>query len=87
MAFYTMLIAIDRAARLVIPKAIREAMGMTPGSALELTFTGGRIEIELAPAPAHVETADGPLPRVVADEELPPLVEDDVRTAIESTRR
>lgn len=77
---------VDAAGRLVIPKAVRDALGLTPGRAIDVVFTDGRIEIELAPAQVHVEQA-GTLPRLVPDEPLPELTEQQVRDALESTRR
>ncbi|HEX9305596.1 MAG TPA: AbrB/MazE/SpoVT family DNA-binding domain-containing protein [Thermoanaerobaculia bacterium] len=40
---------IDRAGRLVVPKKIREAAGIQPGSELTISVADGRIEIEPAP--------------------------------------
>jgi len=40
---------IDRAGRLVVPKKIREAAGILPGSELTIRVADGRIEIEPAP--------------------------------------
>jgi AbrB family looped-hinge helix DNA binding protein len=37
---------IDRAGRVVIPKAIREAAGLKPGSPLEIAYRDGKVEIE-----------------------------------------
>jgi len=37
---------IDEAGRIVIPKAIREAAGLTPGSPLKIGYRDGRVEIE-----------------------------------------
>ena len=37
---------IDRAGRLVIPKAIREEAGLAPGIELEVEYKDGRVEIE-----------------------------------------
>jgi AbrB family looped-hinge helix DNA binding protein len=47
---------IDKAGRVVIPAAIRERAGLTPGTALEVTAdeTGVRIE-RVAPAPKLVK--------------------------------
>ena len=68
-------------------QALRDSMGLTPGHQLDITFTDGRLEIELAPALTHVETSANELPRIVADEELPPLSDDVVRATLETTRR
>lgn len=48
--------AIDAAGRLVIPKAVRDAAGITPETRLEVRYRDGRIEIE--PAPLEVEIVD-----------------------------
>ncbi len=37
---------IDRAGRVVIPKAIREAAGLKPGCSLKIEYRDGRVEIE-----------------------------------------
>jgi AbrB family looped-hinge helix DNA binding protein len=37
---------IDNAGRVVIPKAIREAAGLKPGSPLKIEYRDGRVEIE-----------------------------------------
>jgi AbrB family looped-hinge helix DNA binding protein len=44
-----MLVTIDAAGRLVIPKALRDEAGIRPGSPLEVRYRDGRIEIEVAP--------------------------------------
>ena len=43
---------IDRAGRIVVPKALREAIGLEPGAEIELHASDGRIE--LGPAPLEV---------------------------------
>jgi AbrB family looped-hinge helix DNA binding protein len=78
---------IDAAGRIVVPKAVRDSMGLTAGRAIDVVFTDGRIEIELAPADLNVE-AEGDLPRLVpATDDLPELTDDQVRDALEATRR
>jgi AbrB family looped-hinge helix DNA binding protein len=52
---YTMKSTIDSAGRLVIPKAIRRAVGLTPNMALEVRCHDGVIEIEPAPSPVVFE--------------------------------
>jgi hypothetical protein len=61
-------------------------MGLEAGRAIDLVYTDGRIEIELAPVQAHVEMVDG-FPALVADEELPDLTDEQVRSTIEAIRR
>lgn len=67
--------AIDSAGRLVIPKAVRDAAGIQPGTPLDVRFRDGRIEIEPAPLDLTVEMIDGvavasarePVPVLAAD--------------------
>ena len=77
---------IDGAGRVVVPKAAREAMGLTAGREIDVVYTDGRIEIELAPAEVRLDATEE-LPRLNAVGELPPLTDEDVRAAIEGTRR
>lgn len=46
---------IDRAGRLVVPKALREAARLEPGTTLDLRLVDGRIEIEPAPIQVSLE--------------------------------
>jgi AbrB family looped-hinge helix DNA binding protein len=46
--------AIDNAGRVVIPKAIRDAAGLTPGLPLEIEYRDGKIEIEPKSPPARL---------------------------------
>jgi AbrB family looped-hinge helix DNA binding protein len=78
--------AIDSAGRVVIPKPLRDRLGLAGGEAVEIRERDGRIEIEPAATPmALVERAGGPV--AVPEEKLPPLTDDIVREAIERTRR
>jgi len=77
---------IDSAGRIVVPKSLREAMGLSAGQQIDIAFTDGRLEIEVASAHVTVEMVDG-LPALVSDEELPPLDDDMIRAAIEGARR
>jgi len=54
-----MKITIDSAGRLVIPKAVREAAGIGPGTALAICFRDGRIEIEPAPLAVAIDDVGG----------------------------
>ena len=77
---------IDSAGRLVVPKALRDAMGLAPGRAVDIVYVDGRLQIEIPPGRVHVEVEDG-LPRLVAEEDRPPLTVDEVRETLEATRR
>jgi AbrB family looped-hinge helix DNA binding protein len=77
---------VDSSGRVVIPKALRERLGLTGGRTVEIREREGRIEIEPAPTPMHlVNTRRGPV--AVPAEPLPPLTDDIVRASIEQTRR
>ncbi len=78
--------SIDRLGRVVVPKGIRDALGLKGGEALEIELRDGAIEIR----PAHaeidlVETPEGPVARPVG--EVPPLDDALVRDVVEQVRR
>ncbi len=57
---YGMETTIDKAGRLVIPKAVREQAGLSPGTRLEISYRDGRIEMEPVVAEAEI-VRDGPV--------------------------
>jgi AbrB family looped-hinge helix DNA binding protein len=77
---------IDAAGRIVVPKPVRDAMGLTAGREVDVVFSDGRIEIELAPADLTVEIAGG-LPRLAPTQALPELTDEQVRDTLEAARR
>jgi len=78
--------AIDGVGRVVIPKALRDAMGLTAGQALEIAERDGRLEIVPAATPMTlVDEGDGVV--AVADADMPVLTTDLVRETLERTRR
>jgi AbrB family looped-hinge helix DNA binding protein len=77
---------IDAAGRVVIPKALRERLGLTGGQEIEIEERDGRIEIEVAPTPMRLERRGKHLV-AVADRPMPPLTDEIVRATIERTRR
>ncbi|HYT66375.1 MAG TPA: AbrB/MazE/SpoVT family DNA-binding domain-containing protein [Vicinamibacterales bacterium] len=76
---------IDRAGRVVIPAAIRERAGLTPGTALEVTAdeTGVRIE-RVAPGPKLVKIGKRLVARPTAPAEDRPTL--DAASLIEEER-
>ena len=78
--------AIDSAGRVVIPKALRDALGLTAGQSLEIAERDGRLEIVPAATPMQlVDEGDGVA--AVADAEMPVLTAGLVRDTLERIRR
>jgi AbrB family looped-hinge helix DNA binding protein len=77
---------IDRAGRLVLPKKIREAAGILPGSELTIRVSDGVIEIE--PAPLEVRLVKrGSLTVAVARKRVTPLTPEAVGQTLDRLRR
>ena len=81
-----MRVAIDGVGRLVIPKTLRDELGVDGPTDLELTASDGRLELTVADVPAHVEERDG-FPLIVTDQPMKPMSTNETRTAIERVRR
>jgi AbrB family looped-hinge helix DNA binding protein len=77
---------IDAAGRVVIPKSMRDSLGLTGGRTIEISEREGVIEIQPAATTMRLEERNGHLV-AVPDRELPPLTDDLVRAALEKTRR
>ena len=78
--------SIDAAGRLVVPKALRDELSLIAGTELELRVVDGRLEAQRPPIDAELVERDGLLV-AVAREPVAPLTDDDVRSALERTRR
>jgi AbrB family looped-hinge helix DNA binding protein len=81
-----MKIAIDTAGRIVVPKALRDELGLTPGTELEIAATDGRIEITPLPTTMRLHRRRG-VPVAVPEAPLPPLTANLVRDTLEGVRR
>jgi AbrB family looped-hinge helix DNA binding protein len=77
---------IDGAGRIVVPKALREALDLKAGQALEIRAADGRLEIEAA-ATAMILRRRGKGVVAVPQTELPELTAAQVREALERVRR
>jgi AbrB family looped-hinge helix DNA binding protein len=77
---------IDAAGRIVVPKALRDALGLSAGLPLDIAARDGRLEIDVAPTPMRLERRRHGLV-AVSDEELPTLTVQQVRATLEQTRR
>jgi AbrB family looped-hinge helix DNA binding protein len=80
----TMRASIDAAGRLVVPKPLREELGFTAGTELELTAVDGRLEVAV---PSRVRVEEGPHGVRFAAETDEPLTADQVRAVMERGRR
>ena len=78
--------AIDSAGRIVVPKALRDALGLRPGQELEVTAGDGRLEIAVVATPMRLEKR-GRGVVAVPRTPLPTLTADDVRDVLDKTRR
>jgi len=77
---------LDDAGRLVVPKALREALGLKAGQALEIRASDGKLEIEVAATPMQLlERGKGVV--AVPRENLPPLSAEQVRETLDCVRR
>lgn len=81
-----MRVSIDNVGRMVIPKSLRAELGITGPSEVEIVARDGRLELSVPEVPAHVEMRDG-FPVIVPEVPMPPMSVEDVREAIERTRR
>jgi AbrB family looped-hinge helix DNA binding protein len=81
-----MRVTIDAVGRLVIPKALRDELGVRGPTELELTAADGRLELTVADVAAHVEERDG-FPVIVADRPIEPMSVAETRAAVERVRR
>ena len=76
---------IDAAGRVVIPKAMRERMGLAAGGEVELHERDTGVEVSPAPVVVRVERrGDGPVLTADVDE---PMTDDQVRDLVERVRR
>ena len=77
---------IDVAGRIVVPKGLRDELGLTGGQELEITVRDGRLELEPPPVPMHLERR-GRAVVAVPDAPIDPLTATLVRQTLERLRR
>jgi AbrB family looped-hinge helix DNA binding protein len=77
---------IDAAGRIVVPKSLRQQLGLTPGQVLEIRASDGRLEVEVAPTPMILRKRGKGIV-AVPKADLPPLSADLVRETLERLRR
>jgi AbrB family looped-hinge helix DNA binding protein len=77
---------IDAAGRIVVPKAIRQALGLKAGQVVEIRAGDQKLEVEIVPTAVQLKKRGKGLV-AVADAQLPPLTADQVRDTLEHVRR
>jgi AbrB family looped-hinge helix DNA binding protein len=78
-----MKVSLDTAGRVVVPKPLRDALGIAPGMPLEIDVVDGHLELSPPDEPAAI--VEGPRGPVVAATGTP-ITDDDVRRVLEATR-
>jgi len=77
---------IDAAGRIVVPKPLRDELGVKAGQVLELQVRDGRLEVEVAPVEMTLEhRSHGSV--AVPKKRMPPLTASLVRETLERIRR
>lgn len=84
--FCAMITTIDAAGRIVVPKALRQALGLRPGQSLEIRAGDGRLEIEVAATPLKLRKRGKGVVAFPAVP-LPKLTAEQVRDTLERIRR
>ena len=84
---FTMKTTIDKAGRIVVPKALRDELSLTPGQELEIRAVDGRLEIETPPTNMWLERDENGYLVAATDREMPPLTQEMVRDVLEQIRR
>jgi len=79
-------VPIDAAGRLVIPKALCDAVGIVRGGIVEATVRDGRIELEVPPAAVRLERRGRVWVAVPVSSTLP-LRKEDVKATVDALRR
>ncbi len=78
-----MQVSIDRAGRVVVPKALREELGLSPDVPLEIEVVDGHLELSAPSQPARV--VDGPHGPMVAKTDTA-IGDEQVRRVLEAAR-
>jgi AbrB family looped-hinge helix DNA binding protein len=77
---------LDAAGRIVVPKALRQTLGLKPGQSLDIRAGDGRLEIEIVATPMQLKKR-GKGVVAVPDTKLPALSAEQVRDTLERVRR
>jgi AbrB family looped-hinge helix DNA binding protein len=76
-------VSIDSAGRVVVPKQLRDELGLSPGTPLEIEVVDGHLELSTPHPPAKLITGPhGPSIAAIGT----PIADEDVRHALEAVR-
>ncbi len=76
-------VSIDSAGRVVVPKRLRDELGFSPDTPLEIDVVNGHLELSASHEPAKlVEGPNGPVMAATGT----PLTDGDVRRTLEAVR-
>jgi len=78
-----MRVSIDGAGRVVVPKQLRDELGLTPGTPLEIDVVDGHLELSAPHEAAKV--VNGPHGPSIAAKGTP-ITDEDVRRTLEAVR-
>lgn len=76
----------DNAGRVVLPKPIREAVGLAGGQEVEVRLVGLVIEIQPVEPVVRMRARPGRLPVLEVEGEVEPVTDDDVRATLDAVR-
>lgn len=76
-------VSIDSAGRVVVPKRLRDELGLSPGTPLKIDVVDGHLKLSAEHAPAKL--AEGPNGPMVAATGTP-LTDEEVRRTLEAVR-
>lgn len=77
---------IDAAGRVVIPKSLREAIGLGDGGEIEIQLVDGALLVAPPTVRKRIEEHDGRA-TIVPEQDLPPLRDEVVRDVMDGIRR
>lgn len=76
---------IDKAGRVVVPKKIRDAMGLTAGTPIDIIYEDGRIVIEYEAPEYEVRRKNG-IKVLHSEHARQPLTDEMIRETLEAVR-
>lgn len=78
---------IDRAGRVVVPKALRDRLGLGPGAAVEISERGGELLLTPVGPRVGIEVREGREIFVLDPDDGAPLTDEDVRQLVDESRQ